>query len=83
MESLTWFERAEFYWALEDLCRDPHPDNRFKVPLDGFPYATGALGFSRREFWIVYSFLNDATLYIASVCWRPDSPRRSGELLEG
>ena len=82
IQSLNWFEQAQFRWALQDLMKDPHPDGRAKVELDNFPYSPGAFAFTSGEFWIVYRFLNDATIEIASVYWRPDSPRRGGEMLE-
>lgn len=82
VRSLNWFEQAEFQWALQDLMRDPHPDGRGKVELDTFPYGPGTLAFTGPEFWMVYRFLNATTIGIASVYWRPDSPRRGGELLE-
>ena len=80
--SLNWFEQAEFDWVLQGLMRDPHPDGRSKVELDVFPYAPGAIAFTGGEFWMIYRFLNAATIEIASVYWQPDSPRRGGELYE-
>ena len=82
LESLSEFERIEFFWALDDLCQDPHPDGVSKVPLDFFPYSPGTLGFTSGEFWITYRFINSAVIGVASVYWKPDSPRRGGELHE-
>ncbi len=82
LESLSEFERVEFFWALDDLLRDPNPDGFSKVALDFFPHSPGTFGFTGGEFWIVYKFLNPSVIGIASVYWKPDSPRRGGELYE-
>lgn len=82
LESLSEFERIEFFWALDNLCEDPYPDGTSKVPLDFFPHTPGTFAFTSGEFWITYTFLNEAVIGIASVYWKPDSPRRRGELDE-
>ena len=82
MQSLSISDRVEFLLVLDDLLVDPHPDGISKVSLDFFPYESGTIGFSGGEFWITYKFLNAAMVGIASVYWRPDSPRRAGELYE-
>ena len=82
LASLDPVDRQAFYQALDVLLQDPYPDGVSKVLLTFFPYRPGTLGFAHGDFWITYVILNSATIGIASVYWRPDSPRRGGELLE-
>ena len=82
LQSLSISERIEFFWALDDLLRDPYPDGVSKVALDFYPYSPETFGASIGEFWMSYTFLNTATISIAGVYWNPDSPRRGGELYE-
>ena len=82
LESLSGPDQAELLRALDILVANPHPDGVSKITLNGFPYQPGTIGATCGDFWIVYRFLNAATLAIATVYWKPDSPRRAGELYE-
>lgn len=82
VSSLSPVDRQAFYRALDVLLQDPYPDGVSKVRQDFYLYRPGTLGFAHGDFWITYSILNPAYIRIASVYWRPDSPRRWGELLE-
>lgn len=82
VSSLSPVDRQAFYRALDVLLQDPYPDGVSKILLAFFPYRSGTVGFAHGDFWISYSILNPAYIRIASVYWRPDSPRRWGELLE-
>ena len=80
--SLSPVERQTFYRALDILLQAPYPDGISKFRLDFFPYRLGTLAFTHGDFSIIYTIASSAYIYIASVYWRPDSPRRLGELLE-
>ena len=82
LSTLDPADRYLFDVALDSLLNDPNPDRASKVTLDFFPYDAGVIGASIGEFWITYSFLNAATIGIASIYWNPESPRRGGELYE-
>jgi hypothetical protein len=80
--ALSPVERQAFYRALTILLQDPYPDGASKFRLEFFPYRPGTMAFTHGDFSIIYTIASSAYIYIASVYWRPDSPRRLGELLE-
>ena len=82
LSSLDLADRFLFGKALDSPLKNPNPDGISKVTLDFFPYDTGVIGASVGEFWVTYSFLNAATIGVASIYWNPESPRRGGELYE-
>ncbi len=82
LSSLELADRILFDIALDSLLEDPAPDGVSKVILDYFPYAPETIGTIIGEFWVVYKYLNVATIGVASIYWSPDSPARGGELQE-